>query len=418
MGFLYFYQGRVAPGDGTGTNFISKFNPFGGSATTPPASTPPPVDVSGYIPPSGVEASVAKLIKVSSMPVAGLGVFSKERYVEVPPVQTEGEVVAPKKQTPPKTEFAPAVRYVAKTTGHIYQTFADKIQEVKFSGTVVPKVHDAYFGNKGESVVMRYLKADEKTIESFVGTLPKEVVGKETSTENEIKSSFLPNNVTDLSIAPDDLKIFYLFNLSDSVVGTTLTFLNGSKVQIFDSPFTEWLSGWPNSNLITLTTKPSFGVPGYMYTMNSAGKNLIKALGDINGLTTLTSPDGKLVLFANDNLSLSIYNISTRSVSALGVRSLPEKCVWGRESKSIYCFVPKLVPTGRYPDSWYQGEVSFSDQLWKIDAVSGNTTLLLDPTSVPEGENIDGIKPATDAGEKYLFFVNKKDSFLWRLDLR
>ena len=33
-------------------------------------------------------------------------------------------------------------------------------------------------------------------------------------------------------------------------------------------------------------------------------------------------------------------------------------------------------------------------------------------------EEIDGIKPALDESEDYLFFVNKKDSFLWELELK
>ena len=80
--------------------------------------------------------------------------------------------------------------------------------------------------------------------------------------------------------------------------------------------------------------------------------------------------------------------------------------------------MPKFINAGLYPDIWYQGEVSFSDQFWKIDIQTGNATLLLDPLTVPGGEEIDGIKLALDKDEDYLFFVNKKDSFLWKLELK
>lgn len=403
FGFLYFRpEEPAAPDEGADTNFFAQFNPFAPNPASP--ATTPPVDVSGYVPPAA-EVSSDKLAKVSSMPIAGFGLFSKERLKETT-------------STAPMTEFVTAVRYVERTTGNIYQTFADKIQERKFSGTVIPKVYEAHFGNRGESVVMRYLKTDERTIETFVGTLPKEPLGADASAINEVKGSFLPNDVKDLSVSPDTSKVFYLFETGDSMVGATLNFLNNKKTQIFDSPFTEWLSQWISGNTIALTTKPSAGVPGFMYTIDSAGKNLIKVLDNINGLTTLGSPNGKLILYGDNNLSLSVFNADTKSVSPLSIRTLPEKCVWGKASDTVYCAMPKSAGFGLYPDIWYQGEVSFNDQLWKVDIKTGNSALLLDPVLAERGEEIDGIKLALDEKENYLFFVNKKDSFLWKLDLK
>src|SRR3989344_7017565 len=179
FGFLYFRKSADKPEGGEeGTNFISQFNPFG---TKPaPSAVTPPVDVSGYEP-GAEETQKMNLAKVSSMPIAGLGVFAKERLKDVPiaPVtETPANISKnPAKPTPPPTEFVSALRYVDRATGNIYQTFADKIEERKFSTTVIPGVYEAYFGNRGESVVMRYLKKDERTIETFVGKLPKELLG-------------------------------------------------------------------------------------------------------------------------------------------------------------------------------------------------------------------------------------------------
>ena len=427
--FLFLRPGPALPGDDTpGPNFFSQFNPF---TPKPPAVTPP-VDIPDNVPPPGTETPAAKLIKVSSMPVAGFGLFSKERLKDVPIVVLEAEGSAAgaskvgtgtKKPAPPLTEFMPAVRYVAKATGNIFQTFADKILERKFSGTTIPKVHEAYFGNRGESVAMRYLKSDDRTIETFVGIIPKELLGADTSGNNEVKGTFLPNNVKDISVSPDGLKIFYLFmstnNSEESMIGTVLNLRDNRKVQIFDSSFTEWLPWWPNSNTITLSTKPSANIPGYMYTIDAGGKNLSKILGNINGLTTLAAPNGKLILYGDSLLSISLYHTDTRNSNALGLKTLPEKCVWGRGSDVIYCAVPKSVDFSKaYPDSWYQGDVSFNDELWKIDVKTGNTTLLANPPTIAGGEEIDAIKLAADEGENHLFFVNKKDSFLWKLDLK
>lgn len=447
--FLSFYEPKSKMGDSVeNTNFFANFFPFGNNKNTTPKETNNPTDVSGYIPPTETTPANMKLKKVSSFPVAGFGIFMKERFKDVanpnptPIIPLTGEenntttntkadlevqkTKAKDKKTKtsivkpvaPPTEFVPTLRYVNKATGNIYQTFAEKINERKFSSNIIPKVYEAFFGNKGESVIMRYLKKDNKTIETFVGTLPKEYLGADSTGISEIRGSFLPENISDLSISPDYSKLFYLFNTGEGVAGITYSLETNTKVQVFNSPFTEWLSFWPNNKIITVTTKPSFNTLGYMYTINVDKKDFNKTLGGINGLTTLTSPDGKMVLYGDNNLSLNIFNTEESTSTSVGVKTLPEKCAWGKASDVIYCAVPKSIENAQYPDSWYQGEISFSDEIWKIDAKSGNTEIILNPTDIEGGEDVDGIKLGLDEGENFLFFVNKKDSYLWELNLK
>jgi len=437
FGFFYFNRGAGVPGeDDGGNNFFSNLNPFRRDTTPKPPVVNSPSDT-GNVDLDGELLSI-KLKKVSSMPITGYAPFQKERYKELPPVVTPPPVdeattppttTPPKvvpKPTPPPTEFVTALRYADRATGNIFQTFADKIDERKFSTTLIPAVYETFFGNNGESVLMRYLKSNDITIETFAGLLPKEMLGGDTTSESKVVGSFLPQGVTDISISPDTTKAYYLFNTrvedTDIATGVILDILKNTKTQVFDSPFTEWLSQWPNARMITLTTKPSYATPGYMYAIDpgntTSTRGLTKILGDINGLTTLTAPNGKLILYGDSSLSLAIYSTTTNTASAVGVDTIPEKCVWNATSEFIYCAVPTTLPGAQYPDSWYKGEVTFSDQIWKIDAINGGTTLLIDPLQVPGGEDIDGIKLALDENEQYLFFVNKKDSFLWELELK
>lgn len=427
FGFLYIRSGgSITNGGegGIGTNFFSMFNPFGGNDSDTQITENPALDTNGDGVVTDEEMAQAKLVKVSTMPVAGFIPFSKERLKEVP---VPAPVVEIDGQTPPKTkattpiapptEFVTALRYADKATGNIYQTFADKIEERRFSETIIPKIYDAYFSNNGQSVIMRRLQSNGVTIESFYGSLPKEKLGEDTA-NNQITGTFLVEGIKDISLSPDTSKMFYLSNFGESIIGTILGLGDNKKIQVFDSAFTEWNSSWPTSKTITLTTKPSFGVGGHMYTLDVDKKTFTRALGDINGLTTLMSPDGKLVLVGNNNLSLYVYHMDTRTYDKIGVNTLPEKCVWDKASISIYCAVPAYIDGAEYPDNWYRGEVSFSDQIWKINLNDGSTYMLADPILVPQGEDIDGIKLALDSNEDYLFFVNKKDSFLWKLDLK
>jgi len=462
--FLFLGQSPATPeGNSTGTNFGSIFTPFGNNTATTcndtkatnygkalpctyNTSTQTCTDTTatnygGELPCTYTPAPNIKLKKVSSIPIAGYVVFSDERLKAIPVVTPNGTpttnssttpsgtnttqnttgttgIQKTTKPTPPPTEFAPALRYVDRATGNIYETFADTIQEKQFSETVIPKIYEAFFGNKGEAVVMRYLNGDARTIETFLGSLPAELLGGDTTGNNEIKGVSLPDDIEDMSISPDTGSAFYLFDVGNDTVGTTINLTTNKKVQVFDSPFNEWLSFWPNSKTITLTTKPASGIPGYMYALSLSNKSFSKVFGGINGLTTLASPDGKMVLYADDGLTLSVYHEDTKTSDLLGVKTLPDKCVWGQASDVIYCAVPKSIGGGEYPDSWYQGEVSFSDQVWKIDVKTGNTTMITDPLTISGGEDIDGIKLTLDDGDNYLFFVNKKDSYLWELELK
>ncbi|MEI8269869.1 MAG: hypothetical protein WCG45_00710 [bacterium] len=442
--FVFFSSFKPAGNinDGTGgTNFFSTIFPFGKSTTTNTGTPTPPADVSGYIPPEIPVTQRELLNKISTMPIAGYGIFTKERFkdVVIPPpapevtvvedintgTTTEQKPVDTKTKnektkiipTAPLTEYATALRYVEKATGNIYQTFADKIYELKFTTTIIPAVYDAYFGDNGSSVVMRYLKEDQNTIDSFAGTMPKEVLGGDTSS-TELIGTFLPENIKDISVSPNNSSIFYLFENGNNAIGVTATPSGDKKNQIFSSPFTEWLSQWPNNRMITLTTKPSFSVPGFMYSIDPNVKKLNKILGDIKGLTTLTSPSGKLVLYNNNNLSLRIYNTDTENSVSVGIKTMPEKCVWDKNSTIIYCAVPKYLPVSNYPDSWYQGEVSFSDDIWRLNVDNGSAVDIADPNSFTNGQDIDGIKLSLDEKGDYLFFVNKKDSYLWELQLK
>lgn len=427
-----------------GENFISKFFNFGEIKTkNPETEENNPVDISNENEGEITNTQQGELFKISSMPIAGFTIFTKERFLEIPNpkeltennisiTNTEEKTTENKENTiktenkkeqkiipsSPPTEIISALRYVDKTSGNIYQSFIDEIKEIKFSNMKIENIYETYFGNNGDTVLARFIKGSPflggEIIMTYSGTLPKEILGNDSVGENNINGSFLPENIIDMSVSPNTSKIFYLFKTKDGVLGTTAFSSGENKIQVFDSKYTEWLSEWPNENTITITTKPASFVPGFMYIINPNKKDLKKILSGINGLTTLTSPNGNLVLYSNNNVSLNVYNIQTKEVTSFPVKSLPEKCVWNLSSEIVYCAVPKLVNSlFSYPDAWYKGEVSFSDDIWKLDMSFGNAKIIFNIN-----QDIDGIKLKLDKEENNLFFVNKKDSYLWGLRLK
>ncbi len=323
---------------------------------------------------------------------------------EVPKTTTKKTKTVPK-PAPPKFETVPSLRYVERATGHIEQMYLDTKATGEVSNSTIPNIYEAFFDSKASSVIYRYLDSDNKSITSFFATLG--------GTQGE----FLPSNILDVSLSPDKTKFFYLTKTFSGVTGSTRSFNDTKKTQVFNSSITEWLSQWVTDQKIYLTTKASYSVDGSLFSLNAISGVLTKILGGIPGLTTLANSDGSLVLYSasfDTGPKLEIFNVKNHSSLDLNIYGLPEKCVWANNPSIIYCAIPNSIDGNQYPDSWYQGLVSFTDRFIKINSATNEITTIADSTY---GSPIDGIHLFLDDKDSQLFFINKKDSTLWSLDL-
>jgi hypothetical protein len=147
---------------------------------------------------------------------------------------------------------------------------------------------------------------------------------------------------------------------------------------------------------------------------------MTKAFGGIAGLTTLTNPDLNYTLYSKSTTGgflTSVYELKKEGEFTLNNDStLPEKCVWSKLKKTTaYCAVPSTIPIANYPDDWYKGNISFVDNIYKLDLTLPAFQLLY---SLPKDQNIDIINPFLDAKEDNLYFTNKNDYFLWGLTIK
>ncbi len=358
---------------------------------------------------------IKKLNKISSIAISGYGIYEKEIYTEVPDIEPNDIKQASLVENPtsPNTEFISVLKYSNKNNGNIYQTLIKDLEEKNYSSTIIPNVHETLFTTN--NVIYRYLK-NGNTIVTFLGNLPKEILGQD-SNNNEIFGSFLPDGIKDISISKNKENIFYLNLTKNGVVGVVID-SNNSKTNVFDSSFSEWYSYWPNNDFIILNTKPSGLVDGFAYLLNIKNRNFNKVLNKIKGLTTLSNGNLSTILYSDNNLSLKLLNPNTNETKNLRLNTHSEKCVWSQDNITLYCAIPKNIQGGFiYPDAWYQGEASYDDEIWKINTETGARTKLVDPNTLYEGEVIDAINLSLDKEEKTLFFMNKVDSYLWGLRL-
>lgn len=311
----------------------------------------------------------------------------------------------------------PSVRYIERGLGHIYETLLSSLVETPISSETHSRISEALWGNNGKSVVIRYI--DDKQIDMIqtliinLGASANSPQSTSTPQNNFLKTTeiSLPNYIPFMATSEDGVDKFFYLEDGPTVSAGTITSSKKVTSRIFTSDFTEWLPQFPNQNLVTLTTKPSSSVPGYLFFLNTKTKAVTEVLGAINGLTTKTSYNGKLVLFSeiiNNVPQLSVYDIAKKEIRTLSMQTFPEKCAWSKKDLAVaYCAIPQSIPTAIYPDQWYQGLLSFSDDLWKINTNTGSIEKI---TSLP---NLDIINPILSPSDNYFVFINKTTGTPW-----
>ncbi len=324
------------------------------------------------------------------------------------------------------------VDYVEKETGNIFETKLSDMTQSRISNATIPRIHEVLFGNTGKTAILRYSEEEggKDTIFSFAlnvksPTIPNNSVITDASSTPTTRPNgvFLTRNIIDPIISRDGNNMFFFTKTENfanrKTTGILYNFLKGTYTEVFSSQFSEWLPVLFTGNTVILQTKSSQQIPGFLYALDIKTSNFSRILGGINGLTTLPSPNGEKILYSKStggSLSLSVYDRSNDSTLQISTPTLPEKCVWTNDNSTLYCATPRLFPFGNYPDIWYQGGVSFSDTISKINTKTGEINSVFTPESLSsQSMDITDIKLSPD--ERYLIFKNKKDTSLWMYSL-
>jgi len=397
LGALLYFYFSFSTGNSTKTMIqpvtTDTYNPFGTIPSTTPVGTTSLSIATGSTP---VLIAPNKLRQISTEPESGFTVLDNPKAG-----QTD-------------------IHYILRANGNIYEAYADTLEQKRLSITTVPKVYESMWLPDGIHLIIRYLKDDLQSVQTF-----SVKINPATTTLNEfeggITGNHLDENVSALAVNPKGDKLFYLENNLNGSSGFVSPPTGLSKTLLFQSPLVEWNISWPNENVITFTTKPSANVAGYLYFLNSQTGIFSRIIGGINGLTTKTNVNGNSVLYSDSIAGapkLYLYDVKKGASQLLPWNTFPEKCAWSNtDAKIIYCAVPKSFPAGNYPDDWYQSLVGFTDDIWMINTDTSATTLVYDMQK-QTANNIDAVDLQLDKTDSYLFFTNKSDLTLWDLKLK
>ena len=310
------------------------------------------------------------------------------------------------------------VRYIERATGHIYQVPFDAVDKERVSITTIPKLYESVWTSGGAGVLVRYLKGTSEAVETFSLNLSS-ISGAASGAPAE--GTFFPKNISSITTNPAKTSLFYIVPNDTGSIGYISNPTNTIKTSVFNSPLKEWTATWPKEDTIAIAPKPAHGIFGHLFFLNTKTNKLSKVLSKVPGLTALPNTDASAILYSRsygNDTRLYIKSLKTGATRELPFTTLPEKCVWAQtQSLLLFCAVPKEGMQGELPDIWYQGLVSFSDQVWRVDVETGATDLVADPDELVFTP-LDIIDISLAPDDSVMTFTNKKDLTYWGLRLK
>ncbi len=177
---------------------------------------------------------------------------------------------------------------------------------------------------------------------------------------------------------------------------------------------------WVTDDKVAVSTAPSGLSENILYYTKISKPKLIRIFSDINGLTSLWSNDGKKIIFSQtdengNNLRLFSANENGLDIKDTGLKTLPEKCIFSKDNINIFCAEPSSIPDNAImPDDYYKKTFSSNDVIWKVNLETGKKDLLY---QFQEDIDFDVSNMTLVKDEQIIFFVNRSNGFLYRLEL-
>lgn len=237
------------------------------------------------------------------------------------------------------------------------------------------------------------------------------------------KSTLLNKNIRYLTWSTNENKIAYQYYDSQTEDNNiSIANPDGSQWKnILTTRMKNLIVEWPSPDQLAIRTKPSGLAQSIVYTINLVTGDFQKVLNQTFGLTVLWSPLGDKLLFSETdsqgkNLKLKIADLGQQTIKELNFVTLPEKCVWSQDNRTLFCAVPKNIPvTAVLPDDYYKGLTPFDDEFWRINLDLGEKIRIFSPLS--QEATYDVKKLFISPQEDYLFFINNQDNLLYGLEL-
>lgn len=209
-------------------------------------------------------------------------------------------------------------------------------------------------------------------------------------------------------------------SIEEDAEGSRVIVKNGGASRtVFSGKIPDLEASWVNERTLALSTAPSGMAPGILYLLDTGSRRITPLLGNRYGLTALVSPDGRWAVFSETGsngkqLILKALETASGQERALGLTTLPEKCVFSQANKDVvYCATFSADPRTQVMPDDYRKDVfqNSKSDVARLNLETGETTTL--HKDLP----VDPVSPKLSNDEQFLFFINKRDGHLYRLEI-
>lgn len=239
------------------------------------------------------------------------------------------------------------------------------------------------------------------------------------------KQVTLPNHWKDFSFAPDSEQlVFKSMGLNDENRWLAITNSDGSqakKIELLgDKDETVYPSWSPNNQIIAMYTEDQDFNQQNLYFVGLNDENFKGTIIEGRGFEGKWSTNGDKLLYSVYNSAIG-YRPLLWIVSAQGEKigsnrrslQLPtwaDKCNFS-DNNTVYCAVPRNMPEGA---GIFADDLDiYPTDIYKVDLNSGFLTRV----AIPQGDhNVDNI--LISQNQKYLYYTNKNDGRLYKINLQ
>ncbi len=285
------------------------------------------------------------------------------------------------------------IQFIDQKTGNILESNKGDTK-VRLSGITVKQVRDAYS------------MPDNSVLILWGDNTPTQI-----QIENEEPIETVLDSIDDMLHVSQSGSYLY-YSLTRTGGGVDIKSTKDTSEVLWSSPLSQWLLQ-AIDDYVVVTQSASYNIPGYAYLLpkqsTATSTELMPIAQDLPGLITNVSPDASQLLYSTSGkggTTLYLRDLANSDIIPLSIKTLASKCAWGSDNITFYCAVPTTVPSS-LPDSWYKGQVHFTDSLWRINAQTGDAFELAHSTG------LDIINIVEDNENGVVVFKDKTDQSLW-----
>jgi len=351
-------------------------------------------------PPNNTNNSLAIEDSFFAAPTIDVGFGDDKKIVQLTTAQVVGfqEV----SRTNSSTNNLGELYYIESGTGHIFSINLESGEERRVTATTIPSSRKGVITQNGLYTL----------IQSGSGAGSQFTVGRISTTSASLSTHQINDPIIDFATTENNTFI-YLSSVSGGLVGKEYNPVDRSTNTLFGIPFNEARVVWGQTATSShyVYPKPNDQLEGYLY---KAENGTLERL-PVSGLGLSVIGNGEHVLFTSrtkDDYRSDLYNELTGETANSFVTVLPDKCVSMRQGGSFLCASEEITFNYKTFENWYEGSLSYDDDLWEIFAPFGDISFSVDVTR-ETGRELDIINLQTNPSNTSVYFQNKNDQTLW-----